>query len=161
MLMSERRGGLPVDRDLLLKTARDELDRERDVWEMHRTLSAPESQRMPVATRAYLKKRFQGSLAHLFTLIALAYPKMSVRLAFEALGSDDRIRRGVALELLEHILPRWMHKEVWPYLGDDRAPERIERSLEEVLQDFEALRKKHESIEADLRKVTRMPTNEP
>ena len=55
-------------------------------------------------------------LDHVFTLIALALDRQSVRLALDALRGSEPGERGAALEYLAHVLPPRVRDSLWPRL---------------------------------------------
>ena len=75
----------------------------------------------------------------MFTLLSLALPAETVRLAFHGLHTGDRHLRGTAIEYLETVLPAPVWSRLWPFLdeGEEVARGRIKTS-EEAMQELMA-----------------------
>jgi hypothetical protein len=137
----ERNPDVQIARSRLLDVVKREVGTSRPVWESHRLLDEvdPEAQ----ALDRFVKDRASQSLAHVFTLLALAFPAEPLRLAFRGLHSEDQALRGTALEYLESIIPAAIREALWPFLDDDRKMRPAERSREEVLAELMRL---HQSM---------------
>jgi len=57
-----------------------------------------------------LRERANLSWEHLFSLLALILPREPLKVAFQALHTDDRQLRGLALEYLDSVLPPSLHR---------------------------------------------------
>src|SRR5262249_61796336 len=105
-----------------------------------------------------VRQRADRSLEHVFTLLALVFPRQPLQIAFRGLHTDDPLLHGTALEYLESILPPEIRRPLWPYL-EDKRPKRAgpARSAEEVLR---ALVASSESIAIRLEELRRAPPRE-
>ena len=82
-----------------------ELSVGRAVWESRRLLDRRQSADQFLFLDDMLRERTQLSWEHLFSLLALILPREPLRVAFQALHSEDRLLRGLALEYLDSVLP--------------------------------------------------------
>ncbi len=57
------------------------------------------------------------SLDHVFTLLGLVLDRDALKLALQALSSDNRNLRGTALEYLDNVLPEDLRRRLWRHLG--------------------------------------------
>jgi AAA family ATP:ADP antiporter len=115
---------------------RREVTLGKDVWEGEPTVERDEEEGEPPALIARLQgDRFDRTLEHVFTLLALNLDRQSLRLAFKALHEKDERQRGTALEYLETVLPDEVRDVVWPLLGEER-PMRPARPAVEILADL-------------------------
>ena len=81
-----------------------------------------------------LRERASHVMTHISTLLSLALPAQSVRLAFRALHTEDAKLRGVALEYLDSVLPKGIREQLAAQIeGPVARPERNEISAEEAL----------------------------
>jgi hypothetical protein len=128
--------GLQIDRDRVFEVMMREMAVERSLWETRQLIDQPDDESSPVEAEV-LRGRTNRSLEHLFTLLTLALPRDTVRLAFHGLHTDDRYLRGTALEYLETVLPEPVWTRLRPFLeeGDSRAP-RPARSSQEAMREL-------------------------
>ncbi len=124
-LASIREAGheLGIDEAEVFAAAERELSVDSSVWQNHRLLDP-----LPEAAEAVLLDRVKAGpssrgLEHVFTLLALALPTGPVRIARQALGTQDRVLRGTALEYLESVLPASLRALLWPHLESSEAGE--------------------------------------
>src|SRR5262249_52866609 len=82
-----------------------ELSVSRSVWEGRHLLDQRPSGDQSLFLDGVLKERAQLSWEHLFSLLALILPREPLKVAFQALHTDDRLLRGLAQEYLESVLP--------------------------------------------------------
>jgi hypothetical protein len=75
-----------------------------------------------------------------------------LQIAYRGLHTDDQNLRGTALEYLEGMLPHTIRERLWPFLEDQRPPERTTRDRDEILAD---LLRSHESIMLNLDELKR------
>ena len=80
-----------------------ELSVGKGVWENRRLLDRRQSGETFLDD--VLRERTQLSWEHLFTLLALILPREPLKVAFQALHTDDRFLRGLSLEYLDSVLP--------------------------------------------------------
>jgi hypothetical protein len=122
---------LHVDRERVFEVMMREMDVERELWETRQLIDQPDDESSPMEAEA-LRGRTNRSLEHLFTLLSLALPAETVRLAFHGLHTEDRHLRGTALEYLETVLPEPVWQKLWPFLdeGDVRQPRPVRTSTE-------------------------------
>ena len=82
-----------------------ELSVTRGVWESRRLLDRRQSTDQFLFLDDVLRERAQLSWEHLFSLLVLILPREPLKVAFQALHTDDRLLRGLALEYLDSVLP--------------------------------------------------------
>jgi len=130
--------GLQVDRERVFDVMKREMAVERGLWETRQLIDQAEDELSPPELEA-LRGRTNRSLEHLFTLLSLALPPETVRLAFHGLHTGDRYLRGTALEYLETVLPEAVWVKLWPFLdeGEEQGP-RPPRSSEQVMRELVA-----------------------
>jgi hypothetical protein len=63
-----------------------------------------------------MRRRWPAQLEHVFNLLGLALPAEPLRIALQALHTDDATLRGTALEYLESVLPDDVRAPLWPLL---------------------------------------------
>ena len=68
--------------------------------------------------RQVMRRRWPAQLEHIFNLLGLALAAEPLRIALQALHTDDRVLRGTALEYLESVLPGEVREALWPLLLD-------------------------------------------
>jgi hypothetical protein len=81
-------------------------------------------------------ERGNQSLAHVFTLLSLVFPREPLRIAFQALHTDDQRLRGTAVEYLALILPPQIHQQLSPFLDGGRAASNVARSRDAVVAEL-------------------------
>jgi len=130
--------GLRADRDRVFEVMMREMAVERGLWETRQLIDQPDDESSPMEAEA-LRGRINRSLEHLFTLLSLALPAESVRLAFHGLHTDDRHLRGTALEYLETVVPAQVWSRLWPFLneGEELARDRS-KSPDQIMQELMA-----------------------
>ncbi len=121
--------GVHVDRDRVFEVMMREMAVERGLWETRQLIDQPDDESSPMEAEA-LRGRTNRSLEHLFTLLSLALPADTVRLAFHGLHTGDRHLRGTALEYLETVLPPHVWSRLWPFLdeGEELVRDRTKTS---------------------------------
>lgn len=132
-----------VEREAVLGVVLREVEVGRGVWESRQLIDAVEDEWEPMAAEV-LRRRASRSLEHVFTLLSLVFPRTALRLAYDALHTDDRHLRGTALEYLETVLPSRVRERLWEFLEpgewqqDDRqqTPEQV---LEKLVQSRESI----------------------
>ena len=82
-----------------------EMSVSRGVWDSRRLLDRRQSTDEFLFLDDVLKERAQLSWEHLFSLLALILPRGPLKVAFQAMHTDDRFLRGLALEYLDSVLP--------------------------------------------------------
>jgi hypothetical protein len=82
-----------------------EMSVSRGVWDSRRLLDRRQSTDEFLFLDDVLKERAQLSWEHLFSLLALILPRGPLKVAFQAMHTDDRLLRGLALEYLDSVLP--------------------------------------------------------
>jgi AAA family ATP:ADP antiporter len=97
----------------------------RAVWESQRLLDQADEADDSPFTLDVLRERGSRSLQHLFTLLALVYPRQPLAIAYEGLHTSDPQLRGTALEYLESILPPPVRAALWPMMEEQSAPRRV------------------------------------
>jgi len=93
------------EREKVFAIIERELSVGRQVWESRRLLDPRLSSEQYLFLDDILRERANLSWEHLFSLLALILPREPLKVAFQALHTDDRQLRGLALEYLDSILP--------------------------------------------------------
>jgi hypothetical protein len=128
--------GLQIDRERVFGVMLREMAVERSLWETRQLIDQPDDDASPVEAEV-LRGRTNRSLEHLFTLLTLALPPETVRLAFHGLHTSDRYLRGTALEYLETVLPEPVWARLRPFIEDDDArATRPARSSQEAMREL-------------------------
>ena len=96
-----------------------EVETSSGVWEGRNLLDRMDDESWSPVMDELVRERAGRSLEHVFTLLALVYPRAPLRIAFRGLHTDDSMLRGTALEFLETTLPPPIRKALWPYLERD------------------------------------------
>lgn len=149
--------GLHIDRDRVFDVVLREMAVERGIWETRQLIDLPDDDTSPMEAEV-LRGRASRSLEHLFTLLSLALPPDTVRLAFHSLHTDDRHLRGTALEYLETVLPDAVWQKLWPFLDEGEIqPVRPARSSGQAMQELLA---SQESIVLALAEIRRRESGE-
>src|SRR4029453_4071900 len=127
---------LSAPRDRVLTVVRREVEVGAGVGES-RKLELAEDEGWSPMVDELLQERADRSLEHVFTLLALVFPRDPLKIAFKALHTDDPHLRGTALEYLESSLPPEIRRSLWPYIGDNRPRQTPPaRSQEKVIEDL-------------------------
>jgi len=144
---------LSVTRDVVFQAVLREVQSGAGVWETRTLLDQMDDEGWSPVVDELVRQRANRSLEHVFTLLALVFPRQPLQIAFRGLHTDDPLLHGTALEYLESTLPPEIRKPLWPYL-EDKRPKRAgrERSPEEVLR---ALVESSESIVIRLEELRR------
>jgi ATP:ADP antiporter, AAA family len=148
----ERRPKLRIDKERVFEIVLREVAVGRPIWESHRLLDRLDQPEQESFVDEFVKGRSSQSLAHVFTLLSLVLPAEPLQIAYRGLHTDDQNLRGTALEYLEGMLPNAIRERLWPFLEDQRPPERATRARDEILAD---LLRSHESIMLNLDELKR------
>jgi hypothetical protein len=135
--ITARKPELSPTEDAVLAAILREVTRDRETWDSQRLQDALEDEDDEHADD--IMRERSRSLEHVFTLLSLVHEREPLRLAFQALGSEDDRLRGTALEYLENILSPEIRKRLWRYLGDLREYRRSARSRTELLDELRRL----------------------
>jgi len=127
--------GLQIDRERVFEVMMREMAVERGLWETRQLIDQPDDESSPIEAEV-LRGRTSRSLEHLFTLLTLALPRETVRLAFHGLHTGDRYLRGTALEYLETVLPEAVWARLRPFLEEEGTTTRPARSSQEAMRDL-------------------------
>ncbi len=131
---------IEVSLPTVIEIVRREVEQSKQVWDSQREPEFDEEENEPPALiDRLLRDRFDRSLEHVFSILALVLDRESIRIAFKALHQDDARLRGTALEYLETVLPEEARDAVWPFLGEER-PRRPARPATEILADLTSAR---------------------
>lgn len=110
------------------------------IWGSRRLLDPRQSAEQFLFLDSVLKERANLSWEHLFSLLALILPREPLKVAFQALHTNDLLLRGLAVEYLDSVLPASL-KGLHGFLemaGKDsprpEAPEDVAQRLMEVRQ---------------------------
>jgi hypothetical protein len=127
---------LHVDQEQVFQVMMREMAVERGLWETRQLIDQPDDETSPMEAEV-LRGRTNRSLEHLFTLLSLALPRETVRLAFHGLHTEDRQLRGTALEYLETVLPEAVWARLWPFLNDgEMQPSDASRTSEQAMREL-------------------------
>jgi hypothetical protein len=137
MRITERKPDLsPSEADVLVAVLR-EVAADKQTWDSQRLQDALDDDDDDHADD--IMRERSRSLEHVFTLLSLVHEREPLKLAFQALGSEDDRLRGTALEYLENILSPEIRERLWTYLGDLREYKRSARSRSELLDELRRL----------------------
>ncbi|HEY4647536.1 MAG TPA: HEAT repeat domain-containing protein [Gemmatimonadales bacterium] len=143
--------GLQVDSERVFAVMLREMAVERSVWESRQLIDAAPESSSPMETDL-IRDRVSRSLEHLFALLSLVLPRATLRLAFQALHTDDAHLRGTALEYLETVLPEQVWRKLWPLIETGEVPSRHPRASADALRE---LMKSQETISLALSEIRR------
>jgi hypothetical protein len=118
----DRGEGLDLDSSRIFDVVLREAAVSRAVWQSQQP-QEDDPDDSPFANPA-LRERASRSLEHVFTLLSLVLPREPLRIAYQALHSEESGFRGTALEYLESTLPDPVRERLWPYLEAERRPHR-------------------------------------
>ncbi len=124
------------------------------IWRSYRLLDGFEGSESDELVYRVLEQRSATALDHVFTLLGLVLPAEPLRISLQALGTDDRVLRGTALEYLEGVLPSRIREPLWPFLELDPRELTVTRSPRDLVSE---LKLSHPSIVANLRVRTADP----
>lgn len=144
----EKNPRITIDRERIFDVIRREVTVGRPVWESRRLLDGVPGE-SPLD--AFVRDRAGESLAHVFTLLSLVFPREPLQIAFRSLHTDDEYLRGTALEYLDSVLPAPIRERLWPFL-ERRRQAGPARPREDVIAD---LLRSHESILLSLEEMRR------
>ncbi|HMG20741.1 MAG TPA: hypothetical protein VK607_05470, partial [Kofleriaceae bacterium] len=116
------------------------------VWQSHRLLDATADD----VLHRVLARRSSTGLEHVFTLLGLVLHAEPLRIALQAIHTDDPSLRGTALEYLESVLPAEIRVRLWPFLEVEATVRPSVRSRAQIVA---ALELSHPSIRADLHAI--------
>ena len=134
--LAERATGLTLDSARVIEVVLREVTVDRNVWESRQLIDAADDEwETPVVN--VVRERANRSLEHVFTLLSLILPRVTVQLAYQGLQTGDPHLRGTALEYLETVLPESVRQRLWPFLEDQgRRPGRTGRPAEDVVREL-------------------------
>jgi AAA family ATP:ADP antiporter len=104
-VLLQRRPEYRPDREKVFAIIERELSVSQSVWESRHLVDRRLSSDQFLFLDEVLRERAQLSWEHLFSLLALILPREPLKVAFQALHTDDRTLRGLALEYLDSVLP--------------------------------------------------------
>jgi ATP:ADP antiporter, AAA family len=128
--------GVTIDSARIISVVEREVSVARDVWEGHRVIDEAESAEESTFTDDRQHDRAHRSLEHVFLLLASVLPREPLKVAFQAIHSNDRILRGLALDYLESVLPETVRPKLWVMLeSQPHAPRSVNpvEALERLL----------------------------
>jgi len=126
-----------ISEERVLAAVAREIESDRGIWESRKALDRETSP--TAALDRALSERFNRSLEHVFTLLALVLPRSSLHLAYQGLNVSDPMLKGTALEYLDAVLPPALRDTLWPYLSDEPPRKGPRRSKEEIGADLSRL----------------------
>ena len=127
---------LRIETERVLVVVQREATVSRRVWESRQLLDRRERDGPEPLIDELVIERGDQSLAHVFTLLSLVFPREPLRIAFQGLHTDDGRLRGTALEYLALILPPQIHQQLSPFLGGGRAAGTVGRSRDAVVAEL-------------------------
>lgn len=141
LLKRNERGGIAVDAARVLAAVEREVAVERHIWDAQQEPARDDWGRDAALFDRVIRARASASLAHVFTLLALVLPRDPVEQALGGLEGDDAIRRGLALEYLESVLPPAVRAKLWPFLERESVarPAAPPRPIEQILAAHESM----------------------
>jgi hypothetical protein len=149
----ERNPRVRIDNARMLEAVEREVAVSRPVWESRQLLDKIDDTQSRSDLDEAVNARANQSLAHVFTLLSLAFPGEPLRLAFLGLQTSDMRLRGTALEYLEHILPGALRQRLWPFLDAPPAAPAPGRARSDVVSE---LLHSNPSIMMNLEELRRM-----
>jgi len=111
---------LTVTRDTVFQAVLREVQSGVGVWETRTLLDRMDDEGWSPVVDELVRERANRSLEHVFTLLALVFPRQPLQIAFRGLHTNDPVLHGTALEYLESVLPPEIRRPLWPYLEDKR-----------------------------------------
>lgn len=126
---------LLIARDTIIKFAVREAKVGKQLWDANPDIDAAESLDGR-ESKSDTTHKLGLSLEHIFNLLSLILDRAPLRLAQEALASDDKGLRGTGLEYLENVLPKQIRGPLWPYLGDEDVVKQQGRKRTEIVKDL-------------------------
>ena len=117
------------------------------IWRSYRLLDGFEGSASDELVYRVLEQRSATALDHVFALLGLVLPAEPLRISLQALGTDDRVLRGTALEYLDGVLPARIREPLWPFLELDPRELTVTRSPRDLVSE---LKLSHPSILANL-----------
>jgi hypothetical protein len=146
--ITEADPSITIPLETAIAIVKREVASSKEAWESQREaeFDEDESESSALIDRL-LRDRFDRSFEHVFSVLALALDRESIRIAFKALHQEDARLRGTALEYLETVLPDEIRDAVWPYLGEAR-PKRPARPAGEILADLLSVKESGETERA-------------
>ena len=123
--MQTRSSSLEIASNAVLEAVRVEVDVAPEVWSS-RVLTIDTTLPVDVSRDTDIGiEKVNRSLEHVFTVLSLSLDAEALRLALQAIHSEDRNLRGTALEYLENVLPDDIREALWRHIGVARpTPER-------------------------------------
>jgi ATP:ADP antiporter, AAA family len=136
--MKQTQPDLHYSRSKILNTVERELSVSRPIWEGRKLLDTRDITDSQYAfLDELLQERADQSLEHVFSLLAVLYPRGPLQVAFRALHSEDRMLRGLGIEYLEGLLPTNIF-DLLSGLLDVQAGPPNKRASDEVLEELMA-----------------------
>lgn len=135
-----------------------ELAVDSHVWQSHKLLDpSPSDNDELQLDNAGVSSR---ALEHVFTLLGLTLPSSPVRIALQALHTQDRALRATALEYIESVLPAPLRAMLWPHLesaNDDEQDDALAALIPTLADDPAAWPKLKAAMEAALFEMIAQP----
>jgi hypothetical protein len=113
-----------------------ELSASRTIWESYKLLDRREAGEQYEFLDEHLKERANQSMEHVFSLLALVLAREPLKIAFQALHTDDRMLRGLAREYLDTLLPEPVKEKFWtliesvPRMETATPPETLQQLMQ-------------------------------
>lgn len=139
---------IPATEAQIFDTIEREVRVDLRIWRSYRLLDGFEGNEADTLAYRALERRSATALDHVFTLLGLVLPAEPLRVSLHALGTDDPILRGTALEYLEGVLPPRIRETLWPFLEIEPHDVSIARSPHTLVAELEG---SHPSILANQR----------
>jgi hypothetical protein len=126
---------IEISRETIIEIAEGEAKVGKQLWDAHPEVDGASSLHEP-DTNNETTRKLGLSLEHVFNLLSLVLEREPLRLAQEALGSDDQGLRGTGLEYLENVLPKQVRIPLWSYLGEESVSKPKGRERTEIVKDL-------------------------
>jgi hypothetical protein len=101
----QRNATIQPNREAVFAIIERELQVSPGIWESRRLLDPRHTEEKALFLDDVLQERANLSWEYIFSLLALILPREPLHIAFQALHTNDRFLRGLALEYLESVLP--------------------------------------------------------
>lgn len=149
-LMQRRASGaFEFEEELVFDAVLRELKVGKHVWESQRLLDEDSNENSPWLDST-IRARVHRSVEHIFTLLSLCLDSEALELTLTALGTNDQVLRGTALEYLDSVLPGDVRTKLWPLLAPNhrrRASGRPRKQIvEDLLESLDSFSLDHEAL---------------
>lgn len=120
----------------VLEAVNRELSVSKSIWRSWKVMERRDSTDDYNFLDEVLRERADHSLEHVFSLLAVVFPREPLMAAFRALHQEDRMFRGLALEYLENILPDHIRGRLWAILEEEPGRDADSGPNQSVLEEL-------------------------